>query len=115
MSACYGKALLVVLVLAVVGVLLIRWSFRSRQRRGLGWGETVALDDLVLSSERLKLVGQRRGTAGQAGVRPASRGRSRAARITGTGRGSGARMSWLAPSEGSGWLATALTGGPALV
>lgn len=50
--------LLLPLGLALLGVLLVRWSARARARRGLGGGVTLALDDLVLYSERLKLVGR---------------------------------------------------------
>ena len=50
--------LLLALVLGLRGVLLVWWSVRSRERRGLGSGETIALDDLVLYSERLLLVGR---------------------------------------------------------
>jgi CRISPR-associated exonuclease Cas4 len=46
------------LVVLLVGALLIWWALRSRERRGLGSGETVALDDLVLYPERLLLVGR---------------------------------------------------------
>ncbi len=51
---------MVVLALAVVlvGALLVWWAVRSRERRGLGSGETVALDDVTLFSERLRLVGR---------------------------------------------------------
>src|SRR3954466_11670203 len=46
------------LVVLLVGALLIWWAVRSREGRGLGSGETVSLDDLVLYSERLQLVGR---------------------------------------------------------
>src|SRR4051794_41420074 len=46
------------LVVLLVGALLVWWAVRSREGRGLGSGETVALDDLVLYSERLMLVGR---------------------------------------------------------
>src|SRR4051794_6154323 len=51
-------ALYLALVVLLVGGLLIWWAVRSREERGLGSGETVALDDLVLYSERLGLVGR---------------------------------------------------------
>ncbi|MDG3008477.1 CRISPR-associated protein Cas4 [Paludisphaera mucosa] len=50
--------LLVALVLAFVGALLLWWSVRAREGRGLGAGETIALDDRELVSERLKLRGR---------------------------------------------------------
>jgi CRISPR-associated exonuclease Cas4 len=58
----------VALLLALVGAVLVWGAVRSRRQRGLGGGETFALDDLVLYSERLKLVGrpdriERRGDA----------------------------------------------------
>src|SRR3954447_8709085 len=46
------------LVVLLVGALIVWWAVRSRKERGLGSGETVALDDLVLYSERLGLVGR---------------------------------------------------------
>src|SRR4051794_4482868 len=46
------------LVVLLVGALLVWWALRSLEGRGLGSGETVALDDLVLYSERLLLVGR---------------------------------------------------------
>jgi len=49
---------LFVLVLLLVGALLIWWAVRSRYVRGLGSGETVALDNVTLFSERLMLVGR---------------------------------------------------------
>ncbi len=49
---------MLVLALLVVGVLLIWWAVRSRRMRGLGSGETVALDNVTLFSERLRLVGR---------------------------------------------------------
>src|SRR4051812_46498841 len=52
------KVLLVALVLVLLGVLLVWSSFKARKRRGLGPGETVALDDVQLFSERLRLVGR---------------------------------------------------------
>src|SRR4051795_3847761 len=44
--------------LAVLGLLLVVLYSRGRRARGLGPGETVALDDVTLYSERLKLVGR---------------------------------------------------------
>src|SRR4051812_25902010 len=46
------------LVLALLGLLLVVLSKRGRTVRGLGSGETVALDNVTLFSERLKLVGR---------------------------------------------------------
>ena len=46
------------LVLGLLGLLLVVLSKRGRAVRGLGSGETVALDDVTLRSERLKLVGR---------------------------------------------------------
>jgi CRISPR-associated exonuclease Cas4 len=57
MSWLFGL-LFVALVLALLGWLLIVVSARGREGRGLGPGETVALDDLSLFSERLMLVGR---------------------------------------------------------
>lgn len=48
----------VALVLALLGLLLVVLSKRGRAVRGLGSGETVALDDVTHFSERLKLVGR---------------------------------------------------------
>ena len=48
--------LVIALVVVLVGALLVWWAVRSRGTRSLGGGETVALDDLVLYSDRLKLV-----------------------------------------------------------
>ena len=45
-------------VLALLGFLLVVFSKRGRAFRGLGSGETVALDNVTLFSERLKLVGR---------------------------------------------------------
>src|SRR4051794_30478863 len=44
--------------LGLLGLLLVVVSLRGRWRRGLGAGETVALDDVTLFSERLRLVGR---------------------------------------------------------
>ena len=46
------------LVLGLLGLLLVVLSKRGRKLRGLGSGETVALDDVTLFSERLRLVGR---------------------------------------------------------
>ena len=46
------------LVLGLLGLLLVVLSKRGRAVRGLGSGKTVALNDLTLFSERLKLVGR---------------------------------------------------------
>lgn len=48
----------IALVLALLGLLLVVLSKRGRAVRGLGSGETVALDNVTLRSERLKLVGR---------------------------------------------------------
>jgi CRISPR-associated exonuclease Cas4 len=48
----------IALVLGLVGLLLVVLSLRGRALRGLGSGETVALDDVTLFSDRLKLVGR---------------------------------------------------------
>ena len=53
-----GELLAVALALAVLGLLLVVLAVRGRWKRGLGSGETVALDDVTLYSERLKLVGR---------------------------------------------------------
>lgn len=45
-------------VLGLLGLLLVVLSKRGRTVRGLGSGETVALDDVTLFSERLGLVGR---------------------------------------------------------
>ena len=50
--------LLLSLVLGLLGLLLVVLSKRGRAFRGLGAGETVALDDETLFSEALKLVGR---------------------------------------------------------
>jgi CRISPR-associated exonuclease Cas4 len=46
------------LLALIFGLGLILWSVIARKNRGLGAGETLALDDLVMVSERLKLVGR---------------------------------------------------------
>src|SRR5215210_327239 len=53
-----AELLAVALVLGLLGLLLVVLSKRGRAVRGLGSGETVALDDVTLFSERLKLVGR---------------------------------------------------------
>ncbi len=53
-----SELLAVALALAVLGLLLVVLAVRGRWKRGLGSGETVALDDVTLYSERLKLVGR---------------------------------------------------------
>ncbi|SIO23546.1 CRISPR-associated exonuclease, Cas4 family [Singulisphaera sp. GP187] len=52
------QLLLVALVLAFLGALLLWWSARAREGMGLGSGETIALDNQELVSERLKLIGR---------------------------------------------------------
>jgi CRISPR-associated exonuclease Cas4 len=46
------------LLLLLVGIVLIWAATRRRRMCGLGAGETLALDDRTLYSERLKLVGR---------------------------------------------------------
>ncbi len=53
-----GELLAVALALAVLGLLLVVFAVRGRWKRGLGSGETVALDDVTLYSARLKLIGR---------------------------------------------------------
>lgn len=45
-------------VLALLALLLLVVALRARAKRGLGAGETEALDDVTLYSERLGLVGR---------------------------------------------------------
>lgn len=45
-------------VALALGLLLVMLALRGRRVRGLGSGETVALDNVTLFSERLKLVGR---------------------------------------------------------
>jgi CRISPR-associated exonuclease Cas4 len=52
------KLLAVALVLLLMGILLVVLARRGRGKRGLGAGETVALDDVMLYSERLQLAGR---------------------------------------------------------
>jgi len=53
-----AKLLVVALVLALLGVLVVILAGRGRGKRGLGVGETVALDDVTLYSKQLQLVGR---------------------------------------------------------
>lgn len=53
-SRLFGAAL----VLGLLGLLLVVLSKRGRAARGLGPGETVALDNVTLYSEWLKLTGR---------------------------------------------------------
>src|SRR4051812_17711053 len=53
-----GQLLAVALGLVLLGLLLVGLAYRGRRMRGLGSGETVALDDVTLFSERLKLTGR---------------------------------------------------------
>lgn len=53
-----GQLLAVALALALLGLLLVVLALRGRKRRGLGCGKTVALDNVTLASERLRLVGR---------------------------------------------------------
>ena len=53
-----GELLSVALILGLLGLLLIVLAMWGRWKRGLGLGESVALDDVTLFSERLKLVGR---------------------------------------------------------
>jgi CRISPR-associated exonuclease Cas4 len=46
------------LVLAGVGVLVLVLARKGRQKRGLGEGKTVSLDDVTLFSEEFGLVGR---------------------------------------------------------
>jgi CRISPR-associated exonuclease Cas4 len=62
------KLLLVGLVLAFLGALLLWSSARARKGRGLGAGETIALDNRELVSERLKLLGRPDRILREAGV-----------------------------------------------
>src|SRR3954462_12533323 len=48
----------VALVLALLGLLMVVLSKCGRWLRGLGSGETLALDNVTLFSEALKLVGR---------------------------------------------------------
>ena len=53
-----GELLGVAILLAVLGLLLVILAGTGRRRWGLDSGRTVALDDVTLFSERLKLVGR---------------------------------------------------------
>jgi CRISPR-associated exonuclease Cas4 len=53
-----GELLAVAVFLGILGVLLVVLALRGRRVRGLGSGETVALDNVTVFSERLKLVGR---------------------------------------------------------
>jgi CRISPR-associated exonuclease Cas4 len=46
------------LLALIFGALLLLWSSSTRKKEGLGDGETLALDDLVMVSERLKILGR---------------------------------------------------------
>jgi CRISPR-associated exonuclease Cas4 len=48
----------IAVVLGLLGVVLAIIALRARWSRGLGRGETVALDNVTLFSERLRLVGR---------------------------------------------------------
>lgn len=53
-----GEFLTIGVGFGLVGFVLVLLSLRGRKRRGLGSGETMALDDTTLYSERLKLIGR---------------------------------------------------------
>lgn len=53
-----GQLIAIGIGLVLLGLLLVALAYRGRRRRGLASGETVALDDVTLFSERLKLVGR---------------------------------------------------------
>ncbi len=53
-----NSVLVAALALGALGLVLFLAAVRARSRRGLGAGETVALDNVTLFSERLKLVGR---------------------------------------------------------
>ena len=61
------EALIFGLVLLIFGGLVMAWADWARKSRGLGPGKTLALDDLVLYSERLKIVGRPDRIVKQAG------------------------------------------------
>lgn len=46
------------LLALVFGALVCWWALKTRKNRGLGPGKTLALDDLLLVSERLKILGR---------------------------------------------------------
>jgi CRISPR-associated exonuclease Cas4 len=52
------KLLAIALVLVLLGILLVAHAKRGRKKYGLGSGQTVALDNLTIYSERLQLVGR---------------------------------------------------------
>ena len=52
------EILAVALLLLVLGVLLVVATTRRRRARGLGSGQTIAIDNRTLFSERLKLTGR---------------------------------------------------------
>ena len=52
------RLLAIPLGVALLGLALVVLARRGRRRRGLGPGETVALDSITLHSERLGLVGR---------------------------------------------------------
>jgi CRISPR-associated exonuclease Cas4 len=52
------RLLLAAILLGLAGLVLVIRAARARWSRGLGLGETVALDDVTLFSERLRLVGR---------------------------------------------------------
>jgi CRISPR-associated exonuclease Cas4 len=53
-----GQLFAIALGLVLLGLLLVGLAYRGRRVRGLGLGRTVALDNVTLYSERLKLVGR---------------------------------------------------------
>jgi CRISPR-associated exonuclease Cas4 len=53
-----AELLVVALVLALLGLLLVVAASRTRRAAGFAVGKTVALDNVTLFSERLKLVGR---------------------------------------------------------
>lgn len=52
------ELLLTALVVGLVGIVLVTLSMRVRKRRGFAGGPTIALDNVTLFSQRLKLVGR---------------------------------------------------------
>lgn len=53
-----NAVLFLAVALALLGLALVVFSTRGRAARGLGAGETAALDSVTLYAERLKLVGR---------------------------------------------------------
>ncbi len=53
-----GYLLYTAWVLCVLGIAMVYLAWRGRKLRGLGSGETVALDDVTLFSPKLQLVGR---------------------------------------------------------